>query len=61
MRPNLSTASLARASARHPWRTLGAWLTVLAVAIVLTSTLLGDTLSTEATGTLMRPAPWLPK
>lgn len=52
MKENPSTAGLARASARHPWRTLGAWLGVFAVAIVLMSTLLGDALTTEVTGIL---------
>ena len=52
MRLNLSTAGLARASARHPWRTIGGWLTLLVAAIVLMGTLLGDALTTEATGTL---------
>ena len=44
---NLSTEALARASGRRPWITIGAWLVGLAVAIVLTGALLGDTLTTE--------------
>jgi putative drug exporter of the RND superfamily len=32
-----STAGLARASARHPWRTLGVWLVVLVLALVSAS------------------------
>src|SRR5688572_7167481 len=49
MQRNRSTAGLARASARHPWRTVGAWLGVLAAAMVLAGTLLGDALTTELT------------
>ena len=49
MKLNLSTESLARASARHRWTTIGAWLTVLVAAMVLTGTLLGDALTTEET------------
>ena len=49
MKLNLSTESLARASGRRPWTTIGAWLAVLVVAMVLTGTLLGDTLTTEET------------
>ena len=47
MKLNLSTEALARASSRHPWTTIGAWLTVLVAAIVLSGTLLGDALTTE--------------
>ena len=43
----LSTTGLARASARHPWKIIGAWIAVLAAAMVLTSTLLGDALTTD--------------
>jgi RND superfamily putative drug exporter len=43
----LSPTNLARAGARHPWRTIGAWLVVLAVAIALVVTLLGDALVTD--------------
>ena len=46
---NLSTEGIARASGRRPWITVGAWLTVLVAAIVLTGTLLGDALTTEST------------
>lgn len=46
---NLSTTAIARASAQHPWKIIGAWLAVLVAAIVLTSTLLGDALTTEET------------
>ena len=48
MKLNLSTESLARASARHRWTTIGAWLTVLVAAIVLTGALLGDSLTTDS-------------
>ena len=49
MKLNLSTEGLARASGRRPWTTIGAWLTFLVVAMVLTGTLLGDALTTEET------------
>ncbi|MCH8065612.1 MAG: MMPL family transporter [Chloroflexi bacterium] len=49
MKLNLSTENLARASARHGWLTIGAWLAVLVVAMVLVGTLLGDALTTEET------------
>ena len=52
MKLNLSTAAIARTSARHPWRAISAWLTMLGIAIALISTLLGSALTTEATGTL---------
>ncbi len=47
MRSLLSTAGLARASARHPWRTLGLWLVVLVVAGVLAAGM-GGALQSEA-------------
>ena len=47
MKLNLSTEGLARASGSRPWITIGAWLAVLLVAMVLTGTLLGDALTTE--------------
>ncbi len=46
---NFSTRTLARASARHPWRVVAAWLGVLAVSFALISTLLSDGLTTEMT------------
>ena len=49
MKLNLSTEGIARASARHRWTTIGAWLAVLLVAMVLIGTLLGDALTTEVT------------
>ena len=39
--------TLSRRAARHPWRTLGVWVAVVAVAIVLTGTLLGSALTTN--------------
>ncbi len=39
---NLSTKSLARTSARHPWWVLLAWLGVLLVAFALIATIVGD-------------------
>ena len=44
---NLSTESLSRASASHPWRTITLWVVLIAVAVVLNATLLGDALTTE--------------
>ncbi len=35
MRLNLSTAGLARVSARHPWRTVAAWVALLVLAVVV--------------------------
>ncbi len=52
MRLNLSTAGLARASAQHPWRTIGGVLTLFGIAFLLISTLLAGALTTDATGTL---------
>src|SRR5262245_37792170 len=43
-----STAGLARLSARYPWRVVGIWLVVLALAIVSTASSLSDALTTEA-------------
>ena len=47
MKLNLSTEALARASARRPWTTVGAWVVVLVAAMVLTATLLGDATTEE--------------
>ncbi len=44
---NLSTESLARASSRRPWITIGIWVVLLAVAMVLNATLLGSATTTE--------------
>ena len=43
----LSTRSLAAASARHPRRTIGAWIVVAALAIAAIVALLGGSLTTE--------------
>jgi RND superfamily putative drug exporter len=47
----LSTRSLAGASARHPWRVLGAWLAVTVAAVVAIVGLLGGSLTTEGAPT----------
>jgi RND superfamily putative drug exporter len=44
----MSTAALARACALHPWRTLGAWLVVLAASLAAIALLLGDGITTDA-------------
>lgn len=44
---HLSTASLARTSARHPWRTILIWGLCLLIAILLASFLLQDVLTSE--------------
>jgi uncharacterized membrane protein YdfJ with MMPL/SSD domain len=43
----LSTPTIAMASARHPWRTIGSWVAAVAVAVVAVATLLGGALTTE--------------
>jgi uncharacterized membrane protein YdfJ with MMPL/SSD domain len=47
----LSTGSIAGASSRHPWRAVGVWLGVTALAIVAIVTLLGGSLTTEGAPT----------
>jgi uncharacterized membrane protein YdfJ with MMPL/SSD domain len=47
----LSTQTLASASARHPWRTIGAWVVVTLLAVVAVVTLLGGSLTTEGAPT----------
>jgi RND superfamily putative drug exporter len=47
----LSTGSLAAASARHPWRSIGAWIVVAALAIAAIVALLGGSLTTEGSPT----------
>jgi uncharacterized membrane protein YdfJ with MMPL/SSD domain len=42
----VSPGSLARSSARHPWRTVIAWIATLIAAGVLASAFLGDALTT---------------
>lgn len=44
----LSTAGLARLSARRPWFVVGIWLVILVLAIVSTASSLSDALTTEA-------------
>ena len=44
---SLSTESVARASARHPWRTVGLWIAVVVLSMGIVAVLLGDTLTTE--------------
>jgi RND superfamily putative drug exporter len=46
----LSTETLASASARHPWRTIGAWIVVVALAMVAVALGLGN-LTTEGAPT----------
>ena len=43
----LSPESLARASSRHPWRTIGLWVVLIAAMGFVTSRLLGDVLTQE--------------
>ncbi len=43
----INPQSVAKASATHPWRTLGVWLLVLAAGIAGAATLLGPALTTE--------------
>ena len=43
----LSTGSLARSAARHPWRTIVVWIAALLTAGALSSQFLGDALTTE--------------
>jgi uncharacterized membrane protein YdfJ with MMPL/SSD domain len=47
----LSTTSLATASASHPWRVVGAWVGVAALAVVTIVLLLGGSLTTEGAPT----------
>lgn len=42
------TRTLAAACARHPWRTIGAWLIAIAVALGLVGVFLGGRLTTDA-------------
>ena len=43
----LSTESLARASALHPWRTIGLWIAVVVLSLGIVAVLLGDVLTSE--------------
>jgi uncharacterized membrane protein YdfJ with MMPL/SSD domain len=47
----LSTKSLALASARHPWRVVGAWIATTVLAAIAIATLLGGSLTTEGNPT----------
>ena len=47
----LSTTGLASASARHPWRTIVAWIAVVVLAFVAIASLLGGSLTTEGSPT----------
>ena len=47
----LSTRALAGASARHPWRTIVAWIAVTVAAFVAIAALLGGSLTTEGAPT----------
>ena len=47
----LSTRSLAAASAGHAWRTIGAWIIVVVLAVAAIATLLGGSLTTEGSPT----------
>ena len=47
----LSTTGLASASARHPWRTIVAWVAVVVAAVVAIVGLLGGSLTTEGAPT----------
>src|SRR5213593_3325815 len=47
----LSTETIARAAARHPWRTVGAWAGALVIAFTLIALLLGGRLTTDGAPT----------
>ena len=47
----LSTEAIARASARHPWRAVGAWIGVVVAAFVCIGALLGGGLTTDGAPT----------
>ena len=47
MSRRISPETLARASSRHPWRTLGAWLVVVVAGVMLSGALLGKALTTD--------------
>ena len=47
----LSTQSLARACASHPWRTISAWLALVVVAFAAIALLLGGSLTTDGAPT----------
>ena len=43
----ISTRALAAASARHPWRTIGAWVVASVAAMAAIAVLLGGALTTD--------------
>ncbi|HEU4354087.1 MAG TPA: MMPL family transporter [Actinomycetota bacterium] len=43
----LNPEALARASSRHPWRTVGIWVVVLVAGFVASATILSDALTTD--------------
>src|ERR671911_273140 len=45
------TQAVAAASARHPWRTIGAWFAILVLAVFAIVTLLGGSLTTDGAPT----------
>ena len=47
----LSTQTIASASARHPWPTIGAWIATFVLAVAGIGMLLGDSLTTEGAPT----------
>jgi RND superfamily putative drug exporter len=47
MSRRISPETLARASSKHPWRTLGAWLVAVLVGMALSGALLGKALTTQ--------------
>ncbi len=47
----LSTQTIATASARHPWRTIAAWIVTFVLAVAAIGALLGDSLTTEGAPT----------
>ena len=47
----LSTQTITAASARYPWRTIGAWIVTFVLAIAAIGILLGDSLTTEGAPT----------
>ena len=44
---SLSTESIARASSRRPWITIGIWVLVFIIAVFLRATLFADVITTE--------------
>jgi RND superfamily putative drug exporter len=48
---NVSPGSLAKSSARHPWRVVGLWAALIVVSFMLVGSFLEDALTTEAFAT----------